>query len=498
MSLRPFAVAAAVAALSLSGVARAATLVVPDGFPTIQAAVNAAAPGDTVLVQPGTYHEAVSISYKTITLESAGGPEVTIIDGAKAFRPLTVEGANYYPTVRGFTLQNGVSWAGGGVYVGSQADPTFHDLVVRNNQASYGGGMYLGYGTCYVQIIDSKIVDNVATYQGGGTYSNVSCTSLQRSLVARNQAGFQGGGVASIGFCTGAGAQNSLVVDNVAGGEGGGMYVSGSSRCTASVSGNNAVIARNRSLSGVGGGVAQRTYGTGHFNGVTIADNVGGGYFAEAGTYHSLTNTIIWGNGAAPVLSQASQWGTNTVTGVDMEGGVQTGFVGDGTNLSADPLFVDAAAGDYSLSPGSPCIDAGVPTGLATDLLGNPRPNGLGIDIGAYEYSLQRISATAVLNPETITRCATNGTVTAYLSLPAGYDPAAVLVPSVFVDDAFAAERGVVVDGVLVLKFPRAAFVEYFKDLADGPQAVTLTGELPGLARFTAPATVRVKTSACQ
>lgn len=65
-------------------------------------------------------------------------------------------------------------------------------------------------------------------------------------------------------------------------------------------------------------------------------------------------------------------------------------------NLNVDPLFTNAAAGDFGLGAGSPAIDAGDPTGLgtgesATDLAGNPRiadGNGDGTartDMGAFE-----------------------------------------------------------------------------------------------------------------
>jgi len=72
------------------------------------------------------------------------------------------------------------------------------------------------------------------------------------------------------------------------------------------------------------------------------------------------------------------------VRGTDIQGG----YAGVG-NINADPLFVNAAAGDLQLEPGSPCINAGsnaaVPAGVTTDLAGNPRILGGTVDIGAYE-----------------------------------------------------------------------------------------------------------------
>ena len=51
-----------------------------------------------------------------------------------------------------------------------------------------------------------------------------------------------------------------------------------------------------------------------------------------------------------------------------------------------DPLFVDVAAGNFHLQPGSPAIDAGFPLAQVTnDFDGDPRPRGPGYDIGAFE-----------------------------------------------------------------------------------------------------------------
>ena len=57
---------------------QAAIIDVPQDFPTIQAAINTASGGDTVLVAPGTYFESLTISI-SLCLKSQGGPDVTRI-----------------------------------------------------------------------------------------------------------------------------------------------------------------------------------------------------------------------------------------------------------------------------------------------------------------------------------------------------------------------------------------------------------------------------------
>jgi hypothetical protein len=58
-----------------------------------------------------------------------------------------------------------------------------------------------------------------------------------------------------------------------------------------------------------------------------------------------------------------------------------------GGNQTAQPLFANAAGGDYREAAGSPTIDAGVTDQLgATDFDGKPRTLGAAPDIGAFEF----------------------------------------------------------------------------------------------------------------
>ena len=364
--------------------ARAATLNVPAQYPTIQAAVTAAAVGDTVLVANGTYtgagNYAIDFGGKDLTVKSSGGSAACIIDCQQKGRAFYFHSSETSASrVDGFTLKNGKvfatdsSGAGGGVCAAS-GNPTVANCAFVSNAAYYYHNNYN----------DPFVTGNVGSGGGmaGGTAVNCVFTGNSARL---------GGGM------TNGTAINCLFTGNTAlpsggtaeiGGDGGGMAGGTAINCV--FTGNSALnpggIFVNSSLGGgMYGGAAIHCV----FSGNTAADH--GGKFGKpltpAGSAMyggTAVNCILWNNTAAALPIAVSV----TMTYSDVQGGA-TG-VG---NISADPLFVNAAAGNFHLMANSPCINAGTATALpsgvtlpATDFDGNSRIVGSAPDMGAFEY----------------------------------------------------------------------------------------------------------------
>ena len=114
------------------------TIHVPADQPTIQAGINAAVEGDTVMVSPGTYYENINFNGKAITVRSAVGPAATIIDGQASGVVVTFATAETSASViSGFTIRNAGT---AGISV-SGASPTITGNVISGNSACGGSGI---------------------------------------------------------------------------------------------------------------------------------------------------------------------------------------------------------------------------------------------------------------------------------------------------------------------------------------------------------------------
>ena len=234
-------------------VAQAATICVNPGgtggcYNTIQAAISAALPGDTIAVAAGTYNENLIID-KSLTIVGAGSA-TTIVDGKKANHVVKVNPL-VQATISGLTIRNGKVTGDVGAGIHNQGALTLADSIVTDN----------------------TVIGTVAEPGAGGGIVNLGWMLLSNTIVsnntirAKNLAGPAsplGGGIANAGMLTLDSSNvlgNTIVVSstlgsNAAGGgiaNGGWVTVSNNS----SISGN-AISIRNTTGSsmGAGGGIA--------------------------------------------------------------------------------------------------------------------------------------------------------------------------------------------------------------------------------------------------
>lgn len=368
-------------ALTMAHPARGRTITVDEGgsgdHTRIQAAVDAAADGDTVVVADGVYtgpgNRDIDFRGKAITVRSERGPGQCVIDCGgseedphRGFHFHTGEGRD--SVLEGFTITNGhiagSDWpesAGGAIYCGEpRCSPTIRNNRIVGNKAFYGGGI------CYFgspRILDNLIAENEAreggginAYEQGGIARNTIvrnraergggimvwedyAPAIQDNIIQENAAEGDGGGIGV--YNTSPWIIGNLVVGNEAGGRGGGMHLASEPRVNA----YNTIVGNTAALGG----------------GVSGASN--------------LVNCIVWGNTPQSSLEDA------TYSCIE-------GWAEDESNIFDDPRFVDPGNGDYHLRPDSPCIDAGmgaVFSAPAFDLDGNERPCGGEVDMGVYE-----------------------------------------------------------------------------------------------------------------
>ncbi len=342
---------------------------VPDDQPTIQAGIDNAINGDTVLVAPGTYFENINFKGKNIVVAShfifdddLDFINSTIIDGSNSITTDTAScvmfcsGEDTTAVLQGFTITKGTgthwidpqfpiyTWhSGGGVFM-FQSSPTIKNNYIINNHVDDNTGVSgaSGGGICMYDgnpIITNNVIKNNTALYGAGVVIDYSGCIFKNNIVAQNSGGqdYGGGGFWTIGNGVDPVIiENNTIVDNESELKGGAMYL--------------------------------------------------------WSTQLTARNNIIWGNtqsSGGPVYLYNG--GNAEITYTDIEGG----YTGEG-NIDVLPQFADTT---FILLPGSLCIDAGNPDEIYNDIEdpGNPgqalwpSKGELRNDMGAYGGPLTRL-----------------------------------------------------------------------------------------------------------
>ncbi len=163
---------------------------VPDDYDTIQAAVDAAEPGDLILVGPGTYEEAVNVETDELTIRGLDRNEVILDGGFEKDNGIRVVGANGVAienmTARNYT-NNGFFWTGVDGYRGSYLttyrigdygiyafDSTSGLLEQSYTSGSPDAGVYIGQCFPCDAVIDGIVSEfNGLGYSGTNSGGNL-------------------------------------------------------------------------------------------------------------------------------------------------------------------------------------------------------------------------------------------------------------------------------------------------------------------------------------
>lgn len=179
-----------------------AELLVPSQFPTIQMAVNAAAPGDTVVIASGTYSGPGNhniLLNRPITIRSENGPETCIID-CNSGPGSRVGFIMQDGTLAGLTLKGGLSSYGGAVYC-DNGRARITNCILTNNKAMRGGAVFCRGGN--MEILNCSLTNNSSAYEtpsgpptgpGGAIYCENGSIFIANSTISGNL-GLSGGGI---------------------------------------------------------------------------------------------------------------------------------------------------------------------------------------------------------------------------------------------------------------------------------------------------------------
>jgi hypothetical protein len=275
---------------------------------------------------------------------------------------------------KGITIENITVIGGAGIYDGGgifcqNSNPEIFNVTLTKNA---GRGMTIENISESGEITAPKLSDvDITGNSAWGIYCYHSSPVLTNVNISKNG----GGGIYIEGTRSLPDLVNVAITDN--GGDGIECYRSNPIL-------DHVYIARNSKA-----GIASADCNLELIN-VTITKNTGQGIYLDWSKL-TMLNTILWDNSPLNLTLAYAPRDTVYIFYSNIQ---DTLWPGVG-NLKNDPIFVDAANGDYNLQPGSPCIDAGIQDTMifyndGQDTLFVPLMDYIGSapDMGAYEFDL--------------------------------------------------------------------------------------------------------------
>ncbi|MCL4301465.1 MAG: IPT/TIG domain-containing protein [Anaerolineae bacterium] len=220
---------------------------------SIQAAIDAAAPGDLIVLTPGLHFGAINLN-KAVTLQGYGpgandgfGTGGSVLDQRFILDPVGINivggapgqfTALLHPQIDGFRISNARDEqdVGGGVHVDLNGEFTvISNNVIQSNGGNFGGGITLGEpyrgdnNNDNIRILHNRILNNGGFSLAGGVgiFNGANDYEIAHNEICGNYSGEYGGGISHFGLSRRGQIHHNQVYFNNAFDEGGGVMIAG-------------------------------------------------------------------------------------------------------------------------------------------------------------------------------------------------------------------------------------------------------------------------------